>query len=80
MRAWQAIKAPFARLFDSLRRVNQQTYCGDSPDCEGLSYRKGNLNQDIPKRVDKWDSCPVPVEQGKAPENSPAPLQDGQSV
>lgn len=73
MSIWRAITSPFTKLFDSLRRAGEQTYCGDSPDCEGLSYQKGNLDQDIPQRIRNWDNCPVPGQEGRQPENSPPP-------
>lgn len=66
MRAANAILSPFKRMFNALKTANQQTYCGDSDSCQGLSYAKGNLNQDIPKRVPNWDSCPVPDEHQRA--------------
>lgn len=63
----KAVFAPFKRMFQALRTVSQQTYCGDSEKCEGLSYQKGNLNQDIPERVPNWDSCELPKEAQRAP-------------
>lgn len=52
--------APFVRMFRAIRLVNQRVYCGDSTQCVGLSYSKGNLNQAIPVPVSTWNSCPLP--------------------
>ncbi len=72
MSVWQAITAPFTRFFSRLRSVSEQTYCGDSPNCEGLTYEKGNLNQETPARAAPPDIPPPSEDQGRKPENYPA--------
>lgn len=67
MSVLRAMTAPFRRLFNALKTVNEQTYCGDSQQCQGLSYHKGNLNQDIPQRIPNWDSCEMPRQEQRAP-------------
>lgn len=59
MELLQLIAAPVLRLFRALRLVSEQTYCGDSSHCVGLTYHNGNLQQLIPVRVRSWNACPV---------------------
>lgn len=62
MKFFELISGPFVRLFRALVRVNQQVYCGDSGQCLGLNYSKGNIDQMIPVRIRAWQSCPLPRE------------------
>ncbi|MHC1787633.1 MAG: hypothetical protein AB9880_11315 [Christensenellales bacterium] len=60
MRIWQTLSAPFTRFLASLRRTSEQIYCGNTNNCEGLSFEKGNLKQDVPLHVPLQMDAPTP--------------------
>lgn len=72
MRIWQTLTAPFSRYFARLRRVSEQTYCGDTTKCEGLSFERGNLDFQTTPRAVAWDAPDKPAEQGRTPVNYPS--------
>lgn len=57
-------KNPISRFIDHLQEANEQAYCGDSHNCQPLSYAKGNIPTP-PKRAKVWEECPIKDETGK---------------
>lgn len=53
------------QFFEKLRDVNKAEHSPAADNTARLGYDKGNIDQNQPKNVDVWDTCPVLDEQGK---------------
>lgn len=52
-------------LMGRIRNVSREEHGSAADNNARLGYTKGNIDQNQPKNVEVWDTCPVLDEQGK---------------